>query len=285
MHLFHFFIPHKKNNHRAKLLHNASLVTLILLVAFTCSLSVVLKRTHPDVLGVSYQITENELVNLTNFERAQQGLEPLILNKRLSEAAALKADYMYVHNFWAHFAPDGTTPWKFIKDTGYEYTYAGENLAKGYTTSTTAVTAWMNSPTHKANILSDKYTEIGFAVKSGILQGEDTVLIVQMFGAREGNIAELEGGQLTQTGASHTLGVESPVAAQALVEKPLINLTFFTKSLTFILLSLLLIALVLDFVVIEKKKIPRSVGNNLDHVMLVTVFIAFLLMAKIGNIM
>ena len=73
-------------------------------------------------------------------------------------------------------------------------------------------------------------------------------------------------------------------ASQKIVAVPAININTVAKTLTFLLLAALLVALVLDFIIIEKKKIPRSVGNNLDHVILVTIFIAFLVMARIGKI-
>lgn len=276
MHIFHFFIPHQKNNHRAKLLHNISLFVLIVAVGLTSTLAVVIHKTHPEVLGISYQVSDVELLNLTNYERAQVGQPPLTLNTQLTEAAKKKSAHMFANNYWAHFAPDGTSPWDFIRGEGYNYTYAGENLAKGFTTSYDAVKAWMKSPTHKANILSPNYREVGFAVAEGRLQGEDTVLIVQEFGAREG-IGEVQG--------SNNLPLpEVNQASQKIVAVPAININTVAKTLTFLLLAALLVALVLDFIIIEKKKIPRSVGNNLDHVILVTIFIAFLVMARIGKI-
>lgn len=276
MHIFHFFIPHKKNNHRAKLLHNFSLFVLILGVALTSTLAVVVHKTHPEVLGVSYQVSDVELLNLTNYERAQAGQPPLTLNRQLSEAAKKKSAHMFANNYWAHFAPDGTSPWDFIRGEGYSYTYAGENLAKGFTTSYDAVKAWMKSPTHKANILSPNYREVGFSVGEGKLQGEETVLIVQEFGTRDG-VGEVQG--------SNNIPLPSVgEASQEIVAIPALNVNTIAKTLTFLLLAALLVALVLDFIIIEKKKIPRTVGNNLDHVILITIFIAFLVMARIGKV-
>lgn len=296
MHLFHFFIPHQKNNHRAKLLHNLTLFVLILSVALISTLSVVINKSHPDVLGVSYQISDRELLNLTNYERAQNGLPPLTLNSKLSNAAKNKGAHMFQFNYWAHFAPDGTSPWDFIKGEGYEYTFAGENLAKGYTNSYDAVKAWMASPTHKANILSSQYSEVGFAIIQGSLDGEDTVLIVQELGSTDNlsgtdiksvpNTAEMALGGIPNVKSAYELGLPAndQTDSQNISSSPAVDINALAKTLTFLLLSALLIALVLDFIVIEKKKIPRSVGNNLDHVILLTVFVAFILVAKIGNV-
>lgn len=298
MKVHHLFIPHEQNNHRAKLLHNVSLFTLIIAVAFVSTFTVFIHKTHPEVLGISYQISNQELLNLTNYERSQNKLAPVSLNSELTTAAQNKAANMFKYDYWAHFAPDGTSPWDFIRGAGYNYSYAGENLARGFTTSIDAVNAWMKSPTHRANILASQYKDVGFAIAEGKLQGEDTVLIVQEFGAREDqattnnlektpvaavNEAQIPGSEV-QGSFQSQLPLESSLSKPSINSSPFFNLTFATKALTFILLSLLLIALILDFVIIEKKKIPRSVGNNLDHIMLITIFITFLFMAKLGNI-
>lgn len=287
MHILHFFIPHKKNNHRAKLLHNVTLAVLILAVAVASSLSVYVQKTHPEVLGIRYQISDLELLNLTNYERTQNGLPPLSMNSQLSEAARKKSAHMFANNYWAHFAPDGTSPWDFIKGAGYEYSYAGENLAKGFTTSSDAVAAWMKSPTHKANILASQYEDVGFSVEEGSLQGEDTILIVQEFGAAENSPAVNPNGTLANSATSGKVNmpeVKGEILPQNVTKKPIVDIGIVAKTITFILLSALLIALVLDFVIIEKKKIPRVVGNNLDHIILITIFVSFLLMAKLGKI-
>lgn len=293
MHIFHFFVPHHRNNHRAKLLHNLTLFTLIISIALVSTLSVAIHKTHPEVLGISYQISDSELLNLTNFEREKNGLPPLALNSGLARAAQKKGEHMFKNNYWSHYAPDGTSPWDFIRGEGYEYSYAGENLAKGFTTSYDAVKAWIASPTHKANILSSQYSEVGFAILEGELEGENTVLIVQEFGATDSLAGSNVGSIPQQTvfrpaevqGSYKVQLPESGEFSQEISKKPSVDLSLFAKSITFILLSALLIALVLDFVVIEKKKIPRVVGNNLDHLILVTIFIAFVFMAKLGHVL
>jgi uncharacterized protein YkwD len=86
-------------------------------------------------------------------------------------------------DYWAHVAPDGTQPWKFFSQFGYKYRFAGENLARDFSNANDAVNAWMNSPTHKDNILNPKYKEIGIGITEGDLAGSDTTIIVQFFGA------------------------------------------------------------------------------------------------------
>lgn len=135
------------------------------------------------VLGYASSITASDVVVQTNQERAAQGLPPLTVNQQLSQAALAKGQDMLADQYWAHFAPDGTEPWDFIRDSGYSYVAAGENLARDFSNTNDMVAAWMASPTHKANIMSPKYREIGIAVIDGQFQGVETTLVVQMFGS------------------------------------------------------------------------------------------------------
>lgn len=266
---------------------------MILTIGFLSTLSVAIQKTNPEILGVYYQITTNELLNLTNYERSLKGVPPLTLNEQLSKAAEKKGKHMIQNDYWAHFAPDGTSPWDFIRSEGYDYTFAGENLAKGFTTSYDAVKAWMNSPTHRDNLLSRQYDEVGFAVIEGKLNGEDTVLIVQELGstkvfANSGIAPQEESPPIainTEVRGLNQVPVTQVGVSQEVIQKPAFDIRIIAKSVTFLLLSALLIALVLDFVIIEKKRIPRVVGNNMDHLILITIFIAFVFMSNLGNIL
>lgn len=126
------------------------------------------------------------IIVATNEQRAGNELTTLTENELLNKAAKAKLDDMVSNNYWDHFSPQNKKPWDFISDAQYSYVYAGENLAKGYIDSGSTVKAWMNSPTHKDNILSSRYTEIGVAVGTGKINGKPTTLVVQMFGAPQG---------------------------------------------------------------------------------------------------
>lgn len=180
--LHHLFIPRDSNNHRARILHIQPLFLFLFSFVLVYLLVPQLERTYPSVLGLEAHVSVDELVTLTNQERAKVGLGVLTLNPQLSQAAALKAQDMMTKNYWAHTAPDGTSPWVFIKSAGYSYVYAGENLARGFNTAPDAVNAWMASPGHRNNMLSANYKDVGFAVVTGTLTGDETVLIVEMFG-------------------------------------------------------------------------------------------------------
>lgn len=123
------------------------------------------------------------VVKLTNDERADLAEAPLTRSAVLDEAARLKAQHMADNQYFAHYAPDGTSPWYWFKQVGYNYAHAGENLAIHFSDSSEVVEAWMNSPKHRENIVSGKYTEIGVGTAKGTYEGYDTVYVVQLFGA------------------------------------------------------------------------------------------------------
>lgn len=122
------------------------------------------------------------LVDLTNEDRTQDALGTLTINETLVKAAQAKADDMAEKGYFAHTTPDGKEPWDFMREAGYSFTYAGENLAVNFGDSEDVVKAWMDSPTHRANILNGKFTEIGIATAVGQYKGQKTLFVVQMFG-------------------------------------------------------------------------------------------------------
>jgi len=128
------------------------------------------------------------IINLTNTERTTRNLSTLKHNPLLDEAARLKAEHMKKYDYFAHFSPDGISPWYWFDNVHYDYVYAGENLAIYFKESKDVVKAWMDSPLHKENILKEEYTEIGVAVVEGKHDGYDTVFIVQLFGTPTQNL-------------------------------------------------------------------------------------------------
>jgi uncharacterized protein YkwD len=122
------------------------------------------------------------VVQLTNAERANLGESSLRRNSTLDKAAQMKAQHMANNEYFSHYAPDGTSPWYWFDKSGYTYAHAGENLAIHFTDSDEVVEAWMNSPTHRANIVGSQYTEIGVGTAKGKFDGYDTVYVVQLFG-------------------------------------------------------------------------------------------------------
>src|SRR3989344_6080585 len=264
--LAHLFVTGEKNNHRPKLLHHKSIFTLLLLIAIASTFVSIIRKTAPDVLGIATDIFVEDLITYTNEERQKEGIPPVVLNKELSEAAGAKAANMFAKDYWAHNAPDGTTPWVFIQKVGYDYVYAGENLAKDFNDSQGVVNAWMASPSHKENMLSHRYDEVGFAVVNGKLNGQETTLVVEMFGRRQG----------TQAAAGVATEVELPATPATVAAQPfvagvskitLIDSSIFTKRVAVGTLIAFVAAFVLDMIYIGRKKLFRFVGHNIDHVL------------------
>jgi uncharacterized protein YkwD len=116
------------------------------------------------VLGGNTDFSSESLLSATNQQRAGEQQSALTIDPQLSAAAQAKAEDMVARNYWAHDAPDGKTPWQFISAAGYQYQLAGENLAYGFSNAGDTVTGWMNSPTHRANIMNARYMHVGFGV-------------------------------------------------------------------------------------------------------------------------
>ncbi len=193
--LRHLFQPHYSNKHRAKILHLDSLVYFVIISIGTVSLLSTFKyfpSLKDGVLGYASNITADQVVTLTNQERAKLGYQPVKMNAQLNQAAVAKAQDMFNKQYWAHTSPDGKDPWFFIGQANYRYLLAGENLARDFATTPEMVSAWMASPTHRANIMNAKYQEIGVAVVNGVLEGFETTLVVQMFGTPRVKAATVE---------------------------------------------------------------------------------------------
>lgn len=132
---------------------------------------------------VETELTASGTIKATNEERTQRGLSALSTNDKLTRAAQRKVDDMFEKQYFAHESPTGKGAGDLAKNAGYEYTLVGENLALGnYEGDKALVEAWMNSPGHRENILTKKYTEIGVAVGRGTYEGREVWLAVQEFG-------------------------------------------------------------------------------------------------------
>jgi hypothetical protein len=133
---------------------------------------------------------EQKIINYINQERVKAGLDQLEVSKLLSEAAEMKAEDMLGNDYFAHTSPAGIDPWHWFKEVGYNYKYAGENLGMDFTTAMSVHNAWMDSPTHRENILSPNYKEVGVAVLDGIIDKQETKVAVQSFGKKLGGERE-----------------------------------------------------------------------------------------------
>lgn len=173
-------VPSRGNAYRPHLIRWQGIAIVVLLV-FSLMAAQNFARSG-SVLGRSSDVSRASLLADTNQVRQANKAPTLNLNDDLNRAAEAKADNMFAEQYWSHTAPSGATPWQWIDESGYQYAYAGENLAKGFMTAEGVVTAWMHSPEHRENLLKSEYQDVGFAVKYGELNGKKTTLVVALYG-------------------------------------------------------------------------------------------------------
>lgn len=309
------FFPRRANNHRPRFLYPKTLFFLSLLLVGTYqSIGLFAAGQHSFaqgglILGYASNITTEAVITQTNSMRTGQGIGTLAYSDTLSQAAAAKARDMFANNYWAHTSPTGREPWDFIRGAGYTYRVAGENLARDFDSTQPMVSAWMNSPTHRANILNPRYQEIGIAVVNGSMHGVETTLVVQMFAAPIERTAQ----QAITEAAAETVTVPAAVVAEAEtpvadVENPVVEseqqavlaqasvpagelqtgILYSPKLLLRVVLlsmfCLVLVVLAYDALVIGHRRATRIVGKNLAHIMLLLVAVYLVLVFKTGVI-
>lgn len=119
------------------------------------------------VKTTKYKGTENEIVRLVNVERKKRGIASLKSSTQLKNMAYLRNYDMVQERYFAHISPRYGRWANMLYSSEYEFKYAGENLAAGFTTARSFVKGWMDSPTHRANLLNPRFREIGVAVSPG----------------------------------------------------------------------------------------------------------------------
>jgi uncharacterized protein YkwD len=161
------------------------------LIAYSLTISIFLFGGAFVASAASADLIEDGIIKLVNEERENEGLSTLQENELLNEAAKMKAQDILGNDYFAHTSPSGVDPWYWFEEVDYEYKYAGENLAMDFTSASSVHKAWMKSETHKENIMSPKYREIGVAIMDGIIDKHETRIAVQMFGAKMDGTAGL----------------------------------------------------------------------------------------------
>jgi uncharacterized protein YkwD len=264
----HFFIPHEENNYHAHSLHTSMLSAYLLIAVLLVFVSKNIPQ-FSNVLGVATDISISKLFTLTNKERERSNLPTLKMSSELSVAAEKKAEDMFKNDYWSHFGPHGESPWDFIKQSGYQYEYAGENLAKNFLFSQNVVDAWMNSPTHKENIVKKEYAEVGYAVKNGMLNGEETTLVVQMFGTPLIKQIEQTNKQVEEQQNIPMIAEQEkkPAILGQQNQGAAVNGKRFAYNINMIFIAFIVFALVLDFAFAAKLDILHLRGKHIAHLL------------------
>jgi hypothetical protein len=179
--LKHIFIPHEHNEYKPHFFREVMVSMLLFVSIFLLGSSVGSSLfLHRTVLGAS--IASSVLIDLTNESRLAYNEPTLVRSTKLDQAAQLKGEDMARNGYFSHNSPEGITPWYWFRKVGYSFLYAGENLAINFTESSEVEKAWLDSPTHRANIMNVDFREIGMATVKGMYNNYPTIYIVQMFG-------------------------------------------------------------------------------------------------------
>jgi len=181
-----YFIPSEQNNYKPRILRKEATIfilgiVLLLEIFFLLQTLLIFQKTN-----LLATVFPNVVADLTNKNRQINNLKPLQVSPLLELAAQQKAEDMAKNGYFAHTSPDGKNPWYWFKKVGYNYRSAGENLAIHFFDSQDLVNAWLESSSHRANILNRNFTETGIGIARGFYGGKETVYIVQLFGQPAG---------------------------------------------------------------------------------------------------
>lgn len=243
-----YVLPSQRNAYRPHLLRKQWLLFFLTLILTAESVFLVNVLARESVHNYLAAVLPFNIISLTNIERSQQTLAALKENSLLTQAARAKAEHMAQGEYFSHIGPDGKEPWAWIRESGYVYAAAGENLAVRFHESADVVRAWMSSPSHRANIIRSGYTEIGVGVAEGVYQGTPATFVVQYFARPQGVNSPLPppvviGPTSVEVGA---LGAASIQSVSDAVVRSVIKLgTEPSKNALYLLVAVAVILLVL----------------------------------------
>lgn len=302
----HLFLPHPDTHKKAHLISTPALAVYIAIFIVLQMGFRLVSTVKPGILGVASNVNQQELIKLTNVKRQALGLAPVTEDPRLDAAALAKAENMFAENYWAHYSPSGKDPWGFIQKAGYQFTNAGENLARNFYSSTEVVDAWMASSTHRDNIVNPKYKNIGIAVMEGMLNGQPTLLVVQEFGTPVEEIAQIpkipqktpesiaevpSGNQAATRPESNRAGVQketpsNPLATnQKLSNSILLDPYLVTKNFGFSLMFLVALLITMDLYILKTRVVSRLTSRHLPHLAFLAVAASILANSNIGAVL
>ena len=207
LHRLHdYLFPHRGNNYHPHLFSAASITALVAVVivfeaGYLVQTKLVFLRTN-----FLASVLPGALVALTNQDRLAGGITGVTEDPLLDKAAQAAAQDMAAKGYFAHVSPDGKSPWYWLDQVGYRYSYAGENLAVNFTDSSAVEAAWMNSPTHRANIEKPQYTRVGFGTANGMYEGQMTTFVAEFFAA----LPVAAAAQAAPVAPAHVVAVAKP---------------------------------------------------------------------------
>lgn len=282
------FIPHEGNDHQPHFLRSEN-IRFVVLIVFAIELGVFvlpfISVLNPANNNYIAAVLPAVLDDLSNQNRQNQHLAILTVNPLLNKVAELKAQDMATKGYFAHVSPEGKAPWYWFNLVGYKYEYAGENLAVDFTDSQDVTSAWMNSPTHRANIIKNAYTEMGTGIASGMFEGRQTIFVAQVYGRPASAVVVNESTKVVKNvplaSTTKVLGASTEeVTTDVENVEPTSNSNIFDKYITsprhvanliFIILGVLVaLALFAKLFIRMDKRHPMLITNGL--IVLVFIF-------------
>lgn len=253
------FVPKKENQYRPHLIRRYGLL-LIISVAIALQFGYNFTKTG-SVLGRVVNITPAGLLAATNDQRAKEGLPSLRESERLSKAAMLKANDIIQNQYWDHTSPSGVEPWQWIQKTNYTYSEAGENLARDFSTADGTVAGWMASEKHRENMLKPSYSDVGFAVTNGELNGKPTTIVVALYAKPAANNINLNTGPYTVS-AAPVESDNSPIEPLTAAARIGIAIQSLTPAAVTSLALIFVAATVATTSHIYRKKLPKKLQKT-----------------------
>ncbi len=251
---------YKNPGHRfLKPLVVGALSLAVLLEAFVLVGGVGFLRQH----GGLASVLPGVVALLTNDARTDENLLPLRESEILARGAQMKADDMAKKGYFSHTGPEGEQPWVWFMRAGYRYQYAGENLAVNYDESEEVVDAWLKSPTHRANILKEQYTEIGIGIATGTYKGREATFVVQFFGKpAPAGVAHADGRSGSGVPATETLHSGEVLGTSTSMLEDFIAAPASSEKQTFLIL-LGALGILIAACVLFGRKLPKLVPTIL----------------------
>ena len=253
------FVPKKENQYRPHLIRRYGLL-LIISVAIALQFGYNFTKTG-SVLGRVVNITPAGLLAATNDQRADEGLPSLRKSEHLSQAAMLKANDIIQNQYWDHTSPSGVEPWQWIQKTNYTYSEAGENLARDFSTADGTVAGWMASEKHRDNMLKPSYSDVGFAVTTGELNGKPTTIVVALYAKPAANNINLNTGPYTVS-AAPVESDNSPIKPLTAAARIGIAIQSLTPAAVTSLALIFVAATVATTSHIYRKKLPKKLQKT-----------------------
>jgi len=184
---YYFNYPYTMSNRSKQKIVNFKTLSILLVLIFVFSIIFFSGNTkvfkHLSLSGTQFSsIISGVLNSNTNQYRQDNKINELVVSDVLSRAAQMKADDMATKGYFSHIGLNGEEPWSWFRKAGYNYEYAGENLAIDFTESDDVSQAWIGSALHNANLLNPNFTEIGVGIAEGVYDGSKTTFVVQFFG-------------------------------------------------------------------------------------------------------